>query len=144
MEKSRIFNFVSVLLMGILLVLQFMPFWSGDGATAAIQGYVWFPSGHPIEPYLMGQLGESFAVNSIVLMPILVLVLGVAGIVLCIWKSDVSFMALIPLACGLVGIWGYLSQPAFQLGANWVLHLFVCIGMLASAIMTFVFAAKND
>lgn len=122
-----------------------MPFWSYEGLSTSIQTYIWFPSDHAqLETYLASQVGGEFSINSILLMPILVLVMTVAGIVLCIWRWDIPYMSIIPLVCGMVGVWGYLTKPAFQLGSNWVLHLVVCIGMIASSALTLLFAAKND
>lgn len=139
------FTYVSVALMGLLLILHFMPYWSYEGISTSIQTYIWSPSDHAqLETYLASQIGGEFSINNILLMPILVLVMTVAGIILCLWKWETPLMSLIPLFCGLVGVWGYLFKPAFQLGSNWVLHLVVCIGMIASSALTLVFASKNE
>ncbi len=144
MEKSRICNIICVLLMGVLLVLQFLPFWSYDGMSTSIQSYVWFPTDHAaLNTYIAGSVGGEYSINSIVLMPILVLVTAVIGIVLCITMSDNIFVGLLPLGCGLAGIWGYLTKAALQLGTNWGLHLAVCIGMLAVAALRIFFMIKN-
>ena len=90
MEKSRMFTYVSVALMGLLLLLHFMPFWSYEGISTSIQTYIWFPSDHAqLETYLASQVGGEFSINSILLMPILVLVMTIAGIILCLWKWDI-------------------------------------------------------
>lgn len=145
MEKSRIFNIICIVLMGVLLVLHFMPFWSYDGMSTSIQSYIWFPTDHAaLESYLSGQVGGAYSINSILLMPIIVLVTTVVGIILNIAMSDNLFVSLVPLGCGLVGIWGYLSKAAFQLGTNWGLHLAVCVAMAAAAGLKMFFLAKND
>lgn len=145
MEKSRIFNIICIVLMGVLLVLHFMPFWSYDGMSTSIQSYIWFPTDHAaLESYLSGQVGGEYSINSILLMPIIVLVTTVVGIILNIAMSDNLFVSLVPLGCGLVGIWGYLSKAAFQLGTNWGLHLAVCVAMAAAAGLKMFFLAKND
>lgn len=145
MEKSRIFNIISIVLMGALLVLHFMPFWSYDGMSTSIQSYVWFPTDHAaLETYIAGQVGGEYSINSIILMPIIVLVTTVAGMILNIMFNDNLFVSLVPLGCGLVGVWGYLSKAAFRLGGNWSLHLIVCIAMVAAAGLKMVFLAKND
>jgi len=145
MDKAKTFNIITIILMGVLLVLHFMPFWSYDGISTSIQSYVWFPTDHaPLESYIAGQVGGDYQINDIVLMPILVLVMTVIGIILCIAKSDIAFVSLIPLACGLVGVWGYLCQPAFQLGTNWVLHLLVCVAMIATSALSMVFNFRNE
>ncbi len=145
MDKAKIFNIITIILMGVLLVLHFMPFWSYDGISTSIQSYIWFPTDHaPLESYIAGQVGSDYQINDILLMPILVLLLTVIGIILCIAKSDITFVSLIPLACGLVGVWGYLFQPAFQLGTNWVLHLLVCVAMIATSALSMVFNFRNE
>jgi len=146
MDKAKTFNIITIILMGVLLVLHFMPFWSYDGTSTSIQSYIWFPTAHaPLKSYIAGQVGGDFALTmEVVLMPVLVLILTVLGIILCIAKSDIAFVSLVPLACGLVGVWGYLCQPAFQLGTNWVLHLLVCVAMIAASALSLVFHLKNE
>ena len=145
MEKSKICNIICILLMGALLVLHFMPFWSYDGMSTSIQSYVWFPTDHAaLESYIAGQVGGEYNINSIILMPVIVIVATVVGIVLCLSMSDNFFVGLVPLGCGLVGAWGYLTKAAFQLGTNWGLHLAVCIAMIAVAILKMFFLARND
>ena len=145
MEKSRICNIIGIVLMGALLVLHFRPFWNYDGISTSIQSYVWFPSDHAaLESYIAGQVGGEYSINSIVLMPVIVLVATVVGIVLNISMSDNPLVSLVPIGCGIVGIWGYLTKPAFQLGTNWMLHLVVCIAMVAIAAMKMVLLAKHE
>lgn len=145
MEKSKICNIIGIILMGALLVLHFMPFWSYDGMATSIQSYVWFPTDHAaLESYISGQIGGSYSINSIVLMPVIVLVTIVIGIIMCIIMSDNLLVGLLPLGCGLVGIWGYLSKAAFQLGTNWSLHLIICIIMVVVAALRMLFIAKGE
>lgn len=145
MKKSKICNIICIVLMAVLFILHFMPFWSYDGTSTSIQTYVWFPTDNTaLESYIAGQVGGDYSINSIILMPIIVLVTTVAGIILSISMPDNLFISLLPLGCGLVGIWGYLSKPAFQLGTNWVLHLIVCIAMVAAAALKMFLQAKNE
>lgn len=145
MEKSKICNITCILLMGILLILHFMPFWSYDGMSTSIQSYVWFPTDHAeLESYIAGQLGEEYSINSIILMPVIIIITTVAGMVLCILKSDNIFVGSVPFVCGLVGVWGYLSKAAFRLGTNWCLHLVVCIALVIAAGIKMFFLAKKE
>jgi len=145
MEKSKICNIICIVLMGLLLVLHFMPFWSYDGMTTSIQGYIWFPTDHaPLESYLAGQIGGDYSINSILLMPIMVLLTTVVGIVSSISMSDNLFVGILPLGCGLIGAVGYLSKAAFHLGTNWGLHLAVCVALAAVAALKMFFLAKNE
>lgn len=113
--------------------------------SKSIQGYIWFPSSCTwLSEYLTVQLGESYSLNDIVLMPAIVLLITVFGIILCIWKWDNIFASLLPLVCGLAGIWGYLSKPAFQLGNNWGVHLAICIVMMFASVIKIYFLAKRE
>ncbi len=144
MKKSQIFNYVCIALMAALLVLQFMPFWNYDGVSTSIQSYIWFPAENAqLTAYLTAQLGESYTINNIIWPPILTLVALVVGVIICLWKSDEEWTALIPLAGGLIGAWGYLTTPAYQLGANWVLHLLVCIAIVVMAVLTLLSGQKD-
>lgn len=145
MKKTKICNIMCIVLMAILFILHFMPFWSYDGMSTSIQSYVWFPTDHTeLETYIAGQVGGDYSINSIILMPVIVLVTTVVGMVLCTIKPNNSWMALIPLGCGLAGIWGYLSKAAFRLGTNWVLHLIICIAMVAVAALRIYCSAKDE
>lgn len=145
MKKSTMSNFICIALMGLLLVLQFMPFWNYDGMSTSIQSYIWSPLAYGrLDEYIAGHVGGTYVIDQIIAMPILVLVIAVAGIILCIWKSDNIFTTIFPLACGSVGVWGYLCKPAFQLGTNWVFHLVVCIAMIVAGILRIVFEHKEQ
>lgn len=144
MKKSKIFNWISIALMGALFLLHtVVPFWhpgvNPDTMTemsVSIQEYLWYiPSDKVmaefLAPHFVVEKGE-YLVNHVVFMPVVVLVGTVAGIAVCLWKKN-AFTSLIPLLCGAVGAWGYLTNPAFQLGGLWVLHLIVCILMVLAA-----------
>lgn len=137
--KTTVFNYVSAALMLVLLFLQFVPFWTyGEtGETASISQYIWFPTDFgEVEKYIAASLGKDFSINQILGSAILILVLSAAGFVLCLAKADRPLAGLMPAACGLTGVIGYLTSPAMRLGTGWVLHLLVCAGMLAMGICT--------
>lgn len=145
MKKSKICNIIGILLMGMLVILHFMPFWSYDGMSTSIQSYTWFPTKHTeLESYIVGQIGGEYNINNIVLMPIIVILSTIVGIVLNIKMSENFLVSMVPLGCGLVGAWGYITKPVFQLGTNWTLHLAVCIAMVAVAVLKVIFLAKKN
>ncbi len=128
---ATICNGICVFLSLLLLILQFSPFWQTEEGAVSIQGYVWFPTNHTA---LQGVLREAtgngdFSVNDILAMPILVLLTGVAGMGICLWQRQKPLALLLPTFCGLAGVWGYLTNPVMRLGANWGLHLTVCIAL---------------
>lgn len=126
-------NLLCALLCAVLLVLQFVPFWAEGDGQVSISGYIWFPSDHKtLDSQLSAEI-EGYSINDAVPMAVLLLVLGVAGIVLCILKMNNALSALVPLACGLVGTFGYLLHPAYRMGSGWQLHCLVCVAMAALA-----------
>jgi len=60
-NRTSACNLICALLMIILLVLHFAPFWTygENGETASIQGYVWFPTDHgALEKYIQARGSE--------------------------------------------------------------------------------------
>lgn len=145
MKKSKICSYASVVLMAVLLILQFSGFWSYDGMSTSIQKYLWFPTDHDVlAEYISSALGVSHNINDIVFMPFMVLLLGVIGIAVCAVKPAHAAGSLLPLAAGVIGAWGYLTKAPFQLGTNWILHLIVCILLIVTSVLTYVFLLKNE
>lgn len=141
MKKSQICNYVGIALMALLLLLQFMPFWDG----VSIQSYIWFPKEYTvIDSYIASQVGGDYNINSIIWIPIIILVFTVVGIVLSLIMSDNIFVGLVPLVCGLAGVYGYLVKAPLQLGTNWSIHLAVCAILVFIAIFRTYFLYKND
>lgn len=144
MKKTQTLNFVSVVLMAVYVILLFLPFWSYDGISSSIQSYIWFPGEKAeLTAYLTAQLGESYTINNIIWPPILSFVAAVVGVILCAMYNDEPLMCLIPIIGGLIGAWGYLTTPAFQLGGNWILHLVVCIAMILIGVLTLLSGQKK-
>ena len=133
-SRCSVCNVIAAVLMVVLLVLHFTPFWQyGDNQEQAtsIQGYIWFPSDNgSLDKYIKANADPDHSVDSILTMPILVLILGAVGAAFCLAKADQLWTGIFPAACGAVGLWGYLSKAAFQLGTNWVLHMIVCIALI--------------
>ncbi len=145
-NRTSVCNLICAVLMVFLLVLQFTPFWSfgEDAETASIQGYVWFPTDHgSLEKYIEEATGSKHDINSILAMPILVLLLGAAGSLLCLIKHDQIWTAAFPVACGACGMWGYLSKAAFRLGTNWPFHLVLCIAMFVVGLLSICVSCKG-
>lgn len=131
-NKAAAGMLVSALLMVILLVLQFTPFWNyGEaGESCSISSYIWFPSDHKDLESWLGTNAEGHDLNSFVWLPILVLVLSALGAVFCVTKPDAGATSLLPAGCGIAGIIAYLTEPALKLGAGWMGHLVICIVLL--------------
>ena len=146
-NRTSVCNVICAVLMVILLVLQFSSFWQfgeNQETSVSIQGYIWFPSDHnDLVKYFEEATGTDHDINSILLPPILTLVLGAVGAVLCLIKADQIWTPAFPIVCGAVGAWGYLTKAVFKLGVNWPLHLVVCIAMLIVGIAACYVGCKD-
>ena len=151
MKKSinlvRVFNIVCAVLLVAIAVCQLVPFWQSGETTASIQDYVWFPKENKgLNDYFKQVTGDrTFRVNDMMLMPVIVIACSILGLFSCTVKSGKVSSAIIPLICGVVGIWGYRSSPLFQTADSWIIHLVICILLTVLSALTFVvyFAKKN-
>lgn len=84
-----------------------------------------------------------FMLNDIILMPVVVLFFALIGGFLCIIKSDKTWVSLFPLFFGVVAIYGYLTQPIFQAGALWQLHLGIGIAVLVVSLLPNITSVLN-
>ena len=50
---------------------------------------------------------------------------------------------LLPMACGLAGVWGFLAKAAFRLGATWGWQLALCIALIALGASALVMGLKK-
>ena len=147
MKLTRIMNIACAVIALALLVMQFTPFWyMGEGTEpVSIGGYVWFPSDHgEVTSYLQEQVSGDFKVNDVIAMPILVLLLSVATMVVCVWKMDNPLAVLLPMACGLAGVWGFLAKAAFRLGSTCSFQLVLCIALIALGAVALVSGLKKE
>lgn len=134
LTRTRTINIICVLIMILLIVLQWTPFWTFESAkngtqSASIQQYIWTPTElTDLTKSLQAKTGISdLSVEKIMLTPLFELILFIAALLLCTWKGNRPLTAIIPIAMGLIGIFGYLSNPAFQLGYGWSFHLVLCV-----------------
>ena len=143
-NTTQIVSFICAALSFLIVILQFTPFWQFDGGSVSIASYIWFPTDHSeVTDYLTGVLGNDYSINQIVVMHVLQLVLGVGGAVLCLMKSSSPLVVLVPAVTGAVGIWGFLSKPAYRLGGNWVFQLIIGIVLTVFAIVSLVYHLKK-
>lgn len=143
--RTRLCNVVCALLTLCLVVLQFTPFWHYGNESKSINGYVWLDCQNAeIANWFTSQLGSSVNVNSIVLTSVLVLLLGVAGVILCFYKSDIGLVSLFSAASALCGIYAFALKPVFRLGSTWIIQLILCIAILIVAIMAVIYGFRKN
>ena len=143
-KKLTICNIVCAILMLALVLCQFLPFWSANGDTTSLQGYTWWPDDHKeVTNWLKTAIAFDFRANDVVIPTILMLIFGCLGSAFCLIKSKSCWVGFLSLICGGAGIWGYLTNPAYQLGNLWVVHLTLAIAITALCIPALVACVKT-
>lgn len=153
-------SIVCSVLMLAIFVLMFVPFWSYEGMNeetfepenriVSINGYLWFPSDHDgVEDVFNAPVDgvpvETQTDANTIALPIGMQILFAGfGIVLCIWKAKSSAVALLPIACGAFGIYGYIFVDALRLGVTgvWVASLVLSILALVLGIVRIILGQK--
>lgn len=137
---ARIFMYISVVLMLVMLATQFLPFWECSGCedgTASISDYVWFPEHHKdITNHIMKDIyGKKFAVADVVLTPVIIIACTILSLFFCLKNADKYIYAIIPAIGGGAGVFGYLTCPGLQAGSNWVIHMAVGAVLLVCSLV---------
>jgi len=137
-------NIVCVLLMTVLVLMQFLPFWTVEGETISVMHYMGFPDEHNnLTSWLDDTVAGGFAINNLVGWFFFTVALSIVGAVLCIKNWDKPLAGLLPGICGVVGIAYCVSEPAFRLGQTWVVQLLLYILLLALAACDIVVLVKK-
>lgn len=166
LTSTRIINWISVLLILVMVVLLFTPYWTYETKEKnpetgkredvvkeiSINEYVWFPREHKdmtkefeaLYPEIPKKATEEeiaqipqFWINDLVLMPVLVLLVGVVMGAISLWHPDSPFSCLLALALGALGAYGYITRPEFWLG-NPMPHIIVSCITAAVGLVGFV------
>ena len=136
-KRIKCCNRIAALLMAVLLVGQFVPYWQyGEGLSASINGYVWFPTEHQGLTEELNPLVEKYPCNQAALVAIPVLLLSALGVLLCLFRSDRPMTSLLPVMAGGYGLIGYLCSPVMRAGGLWWAHgiafaLLLALGLTA-------------
>lgn len=133
-SNTRTLNYVALGLIIVSLALLFVPYWHyGEGETASVNAYVWFPGDcKALESYLSKAVTGSFSINSVVWAPALMMLLGVVAAVVCLIKPDGLFSLIASIPFAALGIFGFAGVEALRLGSLWWLQLIVCVALLAT------------
>lgn len=136
-------NYLSAAILLVIVILLFTPFWHfGEGETAesvSINSYVWFPGDQRnLEDYFQEALGEKVDLNAFVAGPIMMLVFGAAGVIVCCLKADCAAASLLPIVAGGGGIWAYATTAALRLGSMWEVQMGLCIAALGLGLVNMI------
>lgn len=165
-EQSKMGSYICVVLLTVLLLTQFLPFWScndcrshrEEDKSISIAEYTWFPEEHsPITKGMTDVYKEAygedykdengknfrFRANDIV-NPLIIIFFGcISGIVLCLLFAKHIYLTLIPLIVGGYASYWYLTNPAMQAGQHWVLHLVVAVLTAVAALAVLALNVKR-
>lgn len=131
-------NRLCALIMLLLLILQFTPFWNVDGEGISLLGYWAFPDDHNnLSSWLKDTLG-GFDINEIVFWIISIFAICIIGVIVCLKTSEKWAALLAPTGAGLLGLMFCFCEPAFRQGLVWVLHLLLYLLLLAVPAMVWI------
>ncbi len=133
-KAAKILSFVVAVLMLVLLILQYQPFWTVGKETVSIAEFIWRPKEHKdftkyFENFYSDVLHTSvkFSMNHINIAHISIFVCCIVGMILCCARPGKWIFYLLPIYGGIAGACGYAQSFIYQLGQNWVLHMILCI-----------------
>ena len=148
---SRICLYICAVLCLALIVTQFLPFWTAEVSvknaegerikqeeTLSIWGYLSFPEEDVQKQFgknFTSTFGDDYAINGIAGTACLILGLGIVSIIFILLKSDKPWTFMLPMACGISGVFGYLTQPVLQTGNLWIVHLIASALIVAACIL---------
>jgi len=138
----------------LILVFQFLPYWSFVGEktgeqTISISGYVWLPNNDvsndfeelaKAEIFPGERITDNKIVNEIVMFPAFTFGFCALAIAVCLLKLKNGIMpTLFTIIAGVVATVGYLVSPALSLfDAPQMLHLIISIVVTVVALVLFV------
>ena len=159
---TSVCNLICVVLLIVVLVMQFQPFWTCPGCKThkkvekevSIAEYIWTPKHHDsltdeMTDYYREYYGPDykdpitgrkfkFVPNYILPAPLTVFLGCVVGIVGCVIFRKKFFMAGIPLVVGVAGMLGHLTYPAMMIGKDNQTHLILLIVVTAVAAISLI------
>lgn len=128
MEKLKnpqtLLKILGIVLMIVIAAAQFLPYWQLEEEAVSVNSYVWFPNDHKdVGKYIKAEVGEEVNIYSIIPAPVVTLLFAVLGIAAFAKYPKLPLSAVCGVVVGIVGLWNYLTCPAYALGASQTLHL---------------------
>ena len=147
-SRIRMLNYICAGLTMILIALQFLPFWGcyqcntcGEGKIISINEYVWFANDHKsgLTSVLQDYYIPDFRAIDVVGTSVLVQLASLVAVAMCIIYSKRLIGSAFALVAGMSCVIGYLTQPAYQMGQMWQLHLVIGVLTLLTALGIYLF-----
>jgi hypothetical protein len=138
-------NLLMALVMTLIAVLHFTPFWNAEGHSVSLMGYLGFPDKHnALTAWLNSSIAGGFEINQIVFWAFFPAVFSAAGTILCLRFREKTAPALMALLVSVLGILFCILSPAFRLGTVWGLYLALYLLLLSLAAGAFLTAASRN
>ena len=172
-DRSTLPNCLAALLMALVLVLMFVPFWDlgteDKPVTASICSYIWFPKDNvkvttaikneikavdlaerqeaavqaggdasEVKALSKSKLNKIAAINAVAAEPLLMMLTGLLGSILCFLKADKRVPSLLAVAFGVIGIIGFGYSKVLTLGVFSGLMLGLSIAVLVCGVASIV------
>lgn len=138
-KQTKIFKWASLVLLVAIFALQFIPFWNIEGESFSIQDYIWNEAtNRTVTDYIKSFIGNDYRVSSLAFTAGVQLIAPAITFILYLRKSSCNAIGFFTFVTGVIGTWGFLTKPAFQLGTLWIVYLVIDILLVISSIMLFV------
>ncbi len=143
-SRTQWLGIAASVLMLVLFVMHFLPYWRYQGASVSIAGYVIRPYEYATFTNLFrSYFGKKFRITLLFGLPMLLSMAGsLIGSVLCVLKSGKAAVYLVPMACGALGLCGLLINQPYKLGGMWLPMLILFALVLILGIVGMILAAK--
>lgn len=163
-NTMQIIGIICILLMIVLFVVQFLPFWTvGEGTEISVFQYTAFPNDKAyskdffkdikaqlVDTGLMNAEDtalKKLAINDFVYPPALLALVSVFAFLFCPFKLGKPLGIAFNLAVGIIGIYMYLGHPIYRLGQNWIIGFVIALALavlaLVNAVLYFVKKANS-
>lgn len=128
MNKAQRRSLVCALTLLVMLVCQFMPYWSyGEGMRLSVQAYIWFPDYHQDLTKTLEPLVEQFPCNHAVTVSLPLMILCGVSLFVCLKKAGSRSGGILAILTGGYGLVAYLIDPVMRAGAGLWLHMAVLV-----------------
>jgi len=138
LENKKLIKKINAGFMLLMLVWQWMPFWSYEGKSVSIAAYYWLPKSFKKMDNFLVSVMPDYHVNSFAYIFLIITLLSIAGIVLALWKGKYMLVSLFPLASGILGVWVFATRPIMQMGNLWIVQLLLYAVMALLAMLALV------
>ena len=155
-NRIRIANYVCAGFAMVLVALQFIPFWGcyqcatcGEGKIISINEYIWFANDHKsgLTNVLRNYYLPGFQVSQAVPISLLMQVASLLALALSIMRPTKLTAAFFALIAGTVYVIGFLTQPLYQMGQMWQMHLVAgtvtVLAALGTCLLAFCYAYQK-